>query len=600
MQEPHSASSALEAWVTTRLEGNIDDWTIESLDAQRILFRGQSGFTFDWEEVRSRADTALSKPPIDEQVKAALNARPIHVALAECACSRPQEWLIPVSRKPLPDHEFRHTRQETCDSCSGRKTVNCGGCGASGRVHCSNCSGSGTDRVMCRGCGGMGYFSRTRMGPNNQTEHYRDTCWGCGGGGRINERCSPCGGSGNVTCSRCRGTGQVTCSDCQGRGARLYLYVRRALVDGRSGLALDELGFSGWADIIRNNWPTLVTKGAIGFSEVRAKDEQVRDVLRINFTAIANAARGTAQSGEIRAQLYSVGSEWPIVDGEPFLARALDLPDPEGEVDWVALTENLAGKRLLREAIDVTEEKASQHKGQPKGAYVAAQIAEVQEEMVGQYGALIGTDGAASLGNMVMKGIEPLKDRVASKRWQKNLGIAALLGLASAIAIIINFPYQDARGADWRETALVYVGGIFVASLVWALIARLLLRGELKQLSQKLDLTNVLHPPRHGWTTWGTSMSICIAFAVVIAVLYASSSSSLPSSFAAAVENQIQYANATDDQLKDACVVASNSKPMASLYPCRRLCKNPANKMECLMGFGDSDGPPIGTEDKYR
>ena len=600
VQEPQSASSALEAWVQTRLAGNLDDWNIEGPDAERVSFRGQSGFTFAWEEARSRTDTALSNPPIDDQVTAALNARPIHAALAECACSRPHEWLIPISRKALPEHEFRHTRVETCDSCSGRKTVNCGGCGASGRVHCGNCSGSGTDRVLCRGCGGMGYFSRTRMGPNNQTEHYRDTCWGCGGGGRINESCRPCGGSGNVACGRCRGTGQITCSDCQGRGSRLYLYVRRALVDGRSGLALEEIAFGGWADILRANWPTLVTKGAIAFSEVRAKEEQASDVLRINFLATANAARGTVKSGEVRSELYSVGSDSPIVDGEPFLARALGLPDPEDEVDWVASTEDLAGKRLLREAIDVTEEKATTHKGQSKDSYQAAQIAEVREEMAGRYGALIGAEGATSLGNMVMKGIEPLKDRVATKRWRKNLGIAALLGVASAIAIIINFPYQDAAGADWRESALVYVGGIFVASLVWALIARLLLRRELKQLSRKLDLTNVLHPPRHGWTTWGTSLSICAAFTVAIAILYASSSSRLPSGFAAAVENQIQYANATDDQLKDACVAASNSKPMASLYPCRRLCKNPANKMECLMGFGDSDGPPIGTEDKYR
>lgn len=89
MQEPQSASSALEGWVQTRLAGNLDDWNIEGPEAERVSFRGQSGFTFDWEEARSRTDTALSSPPIDEQVTAALNARPIHVALAECACARP-------------------------------------------------------------------------------------------------------------------------------------------------------------------------------------------------------------------------------------------------------------------------------------------------------------------------------------------------------------------------------------------------------------------------------------------------------------------------------------------------------------------------------
>lgn len=600
MQETKSASSALEAWVRTRLDGNLDDWHLDDMEARRISFRGQAGFTFAWDEERSRANAALSNPPIDEQVKAALDARPIHLALTECACSQPQDWLLPVSRKALPGHEFRHTRVETCDSCAGKRTVDCGGCGASGRVPCGNCSGSGTDRVMCRSCGGMGYFSRTRMGPNNQTEHYRDTCWGCGGGGRINERCGSCGGSGRVTCGRCRGSGQLTCSDCQGRGSRLYIYIRRALVSGRSGLALDEIGFAGWAGILRDHWNALVTKGAIEFSGVEAKDEQASDVLRINFSAAADAARATVRSGDTAAQLYSVGSDWPIVGGEPLLARALDLPDPDGDADWVALTEGLAGKRLLREAIDVTEEKAADHKGQSKDAYQAAQIAEVRDEMIGRYGALIGAEGAASLGNMVMKGIEPLKDRVAGKSWRKNLGVAALLGLVVGIVILVHFPYQDARGADWRETALIYVGVLFVVSIAWALTARLLLRRQLRQLSRKLDLTNMLGAPRHGWTTWGTSLSICTAFAVAVAALYASWHFGWPSRFAGAAENQIRYANATDDQLKDACVAAANAKPMANLYPCRRLCKNPANSLECLMGFGSSAGPALGVEDEYR
>ncbi len=62
VQEPQSASSALEAWVQTRLAGNLDDWNIEGPDAERVSFRGQSGFTFAWEEARSRTDMASLYP----------------------------------------------------------------------------------------------------------------------------------------------------------------------------------------------------------------------------------------------------------------------------------------------------------------------------------------------------------------------------------------------------------------------------------------------------------------------------------------------------------------------------------------------------------
>lgn len=542
MQQPQSALAAIEAWLQTRLEGNVEEWHLDETDAQTITFRGQAGFTFDWEETRSRGDQALSTPPIDEQVRAALDARPLHVALTQCACSRPNDWLRPITRKPLPEHEFRHSRVETCDSCSGRRTVGCGGCGASGSVRCGNCSGSGTDRVRCRGCGGVGYFSRTRMGTNNQTEHYRDTCWGCGGSGRINETCGTCRGSGNVTCSRCGGSGQVTCTDCNGRGSRLYLYVRRALVDGRSGLALEKIGFAGWADILRNNWAALVSRGAIAFSGVQAKDEVASEVLKINFDAAADAARVTAHAGTASADLWSIGSASPVVEGEPLLTRALDLPDADKDVDWVATTEGLAGRRLLREAIDVTEEKATEHKGKSRDAYQAAQAGEIGEEMIRRYGALVGPEGAASLASMVMKGIEPLKDRVARKSWGRSLGIAAGIGLVAAVAVVVVILQQDELQETWFKVATQILMGTAVAAIIWGIVGHWLVRRELKSLSHALDLEHPLAPPRHGWPKRGGILAALVTIIVAVGLPLAGWKAGIPQTYAFTVDRQMEFA----------------------------------------------------------
>lgn len=548
MQEPQTALIALESWLAERVAGNVEDWSVGAADAQRISFRGQAGFTFHWEETRSRGDHALSTPPIDDQVRSALDARPLHVALTQCACSRPSDWLRPITRRPLPEHEFRHTRVETCDSCAGRRTVDCGGCGASGRVHCSNCSGSGTDRVICRGCGGMGYFPRTRMGPNNQTEHYRDTCWGCGGGGRVNESCRTCSGSGRVTCGRCGGSGQVTCTDCNGRGSRLYLYVRRALVDGRAGLALESVGFAGWADIVQSNWPALVAGGGIGFSAVRPKDEVPGEILKIDFDGAANAALVTANAGAVSAQLWSVGSDAPIVGGEPLLARALDLPDPAGDVDWVAMTERLAGKRLLREAIDVTEEKAADHKGKSRDAYQEAQAGEIAQAMTARYGALVGGEGAAALAQMVMKGIEPLKDRVARKSWRRSLGIAALLGVVAAMAVIVVILQQDELRESWFKVAAQILMGTAVTAIAWAIVGHWLVRRALKLLSRELDLERPLTPPRHGWPKRGGILAALVTMTLAAGLPVAGWKAGVPGAYALIVDRQLEFAGGSSGE----------------------------------------------------
>lgn len=543
MENPDTILRGLETWLQSRLEGNVEAWHVVGPEAQRISFAGQAGFTFDWEDTRSRADAPLLNDPIEDQVRAALDARPLHTALTECACSRPNDWLRPVSRKPLPDYAFRHTRTETCDSCRGRRTVNCGNCGATGRVTCDNCSGTREVRVICKGCGGPGYFPRTRTGPNNETEHYRDTCWGCGGSGRVNETCRPCRGSGETGCDNCGGSGQITCSDCQGRGSRLYLDVRQALVDGSTTLELGAIGFAGWAEIVRDNWSDLVARGAVAFSDVRAADEPAGAILSIGFAAAANAARASVQAGEANAALHAVGSDALIVEGEPLLARALQLPEAEDRVDWVALTESLAGKRLLREAIDVTEERAADHKGKSKEAYQEAQGAEICAAMTHRYGALLGPAGASALATMVIRGIEPLKDRVARKRWRKNLGVAASLGLAAALVVIAAILQQEEVSQTWFKVAAQILAGTAVAGIVWGAAGHWLVRRDLQSVSEKLDLLQPLTPPRHGWPKRGGIIAAFLTIAIVAALPFASWKAGLPNSYARVFDRQIEFAS---------------------------------------------------------
>jgi hypothetical protein len=533
----------LETWLQARLDDNVDEWHVVGAESQCLSLRGQADFTFDWEDTRSRADTPLPHDPIDEQVRAALEARPLHVALTECACSHPNEWLRPVSRKALPDYEFRHTRIETCDSCRGRKTVNCGSCSATGRVTCKNCSGNRQIEVLCKGCGGPGYFPRTRTGPNNETEHYRDTCWGCGGRGRVNETCRPCRGSGEVDCDSCGGSGQITCSDCRGRGSRLYLYVRQALVDGRSTPALDTIEFVGWADIVRDNWSELVARGAVAFSDVRAADEPAGAILRIDFAAAANAARASVHAKETKAALHAVGSDALVVEGEPLLARALHLPETEDGADWVALTDSLAGKRLLREAIDVTEDRAADHKGKSKEAYQEAQSAEIRAEMMRRYGALLGPAGASALAHIVMRGIEPLKNRVTRTRWRKNLGVAASLGLAAALVIIAAILQQEEVNQTWFKVAAQILMGTAVAGTVWGVAGHWLVRRDLQRVSEKLDLLQPLTPPRHGWPRRGGIIAALLTIAVAAALPFVSWKAGVPNSYARVFDRQIEFAD---------------------------------------------------------
>ena len=105
--------------------------------------------------------------------------------------------------KPSTPSNSNTTR--TCSSCNGRGRIEkrCSSCGGDGEKDCMSCSGKGYDN--CSGCYGSG---DRRCG----------SCYGTGKNG--SKRCSSCNGRGRKDCSACRGTGDRDCSSCSGRGSK--------------------------------------------------------------------------------------------------------------------------------------------------------------------------------------------------------------------------------------------------------------------------------------------------------------------------------------------------------------------------------------------
>ena len=524
MPEHDAALTALEGWLRARAEGNIADPRLDETVSATLKLRGQTGFTFRWEQKRSRAERALSTPSIDAQVDAALAARPLDAALARIAAESPRAWLRPLTDKPLPGYRFEETKRETCDSCRGRAVIDCSRCGASGRVSCGPCRGTGREDMRCTSCGGVGYFRRSRsvqvmVGTGYQwtTEYYNDPCWGCGGRGRRDETCRTCRGQREVGCATCNGSGHVTCADCAGAGKRHYLYTRTALVSARSGLAFDQVEDETWRAMLNRGWETLLDRGSIALANVRRKEEAAKGVLKINFDASAIGARAMARAGNTSARFWSIGHSNPLVEGEPMIARIFDLPGADEEADWVEIASRLAGSRLLREAIDVT---VAGPKMGGKAQQAAAQEGVVARAMLATYGVAVGPAGAAAIGKVVTRGVGALREREAGATWRGNLGIAALFGLGGALICIASLTGRNGVTDDRIRTFFYLILATLAAGLAWGIAGRARVRRRLKALGRRLDLQTPLSPPSHGWTRSGWLLATLITATTLTGGLY--------------------------------------------------------------------------------
>ncbi len=131
---------------------------------------------------------------------------------------RPQEFKNETLKIMAND------RGVACDNCSGRGDVPC-----PTTMDCGTCRGTGQENVRCTMCDGKGEYVEGRSEYRRSGGLFRDRdfdtdiehrrrCGECSGRGRIPERCSRCGASGQVVCNRCNGGGAVLCNRCEGVG----------------------------------------------------------------------------------------------------------------------------------------------------------------------------------------------------------------------------------------------------------------------------------------------------------------------------------------------------------------------------------------------
>ena len=400
---------------------------------------------------------------------------------------------------------------------------------------------------MCNGCGGVGYHRRTRQVQVHvgdryeyQTEYYNDNCWGCGGSGRKDGQCSNCHGSGTDSCSPCSGSGRVMCADCRGAGQRNYLYTRTAIVRGTCTLNLESVERPSWRDLLQTRWLDMLRFNSVSIDSIQTGTEQ-QGVFTVPFAASAEAVEATVHSSGAAGKAASIGSEHAVASTEDIITRALDIRQCEDADGWASQADALAGKRLLREAVDASEKASVGFKG-TKEQIRSAQHDAIVSAMRERYGFLLDTGGAAAVAGTVIEGIGNLSLAAARKVWLNHLALATVISLVAAVAAIVVIASQETVFEKGFRTAFIIALSTLAGGIVWALVGRMRVRSHLKRLSGALGLDTPLSPPSHGWSSRGgvlTFLSVAATFGVVAYSCYALG---IPETYRLSWDRQFGYA----------------------------------------------------------
>ena len=480
------------AWLAEAFEGNAEvgavKLTVVADGPQTVS--GHARTTYAWTSSRSRAARDVGKPPLDDQVAAALAKGSPAATLTTLMVTQPAKWLRPMERESLDGWWFTHSRTETCDSCRGDGQVGCRPCGGSGKVTCGDCGGDGRVRQTCRQCIN-GRIARTVTVQrwngsmyNTHTETVYDNCWNCSAQGHTLVDCSRCNGSRKVRCATCTGSGRVRCDDCVGNGKRLYDHDRWVWVNTAVDFGYPDGTDARHRTLLARRWPWLADRGEIAFA-VTADDVSVDGaVLEGRFKATSVFTLIETETHGERGAITSIGAGHQARTVTGILADALKLEDAGKGGDWGPLAERLAGTRILTEALRAYRDA--------KGG-LEQKIAAAQEAVSRIYGPLLGETGAATVAQAAGRGVGGM-ERALSRPTQVMVWGIVLAAAAAAAAWNLHLVMTTAP-EDVLRPALVGLGVAGLASFAGVAGRVALMRTHIRRLATRLQLGDSLKAP---------------------------------------------------------------------------------------------------------
>lgn len=470
---------------------------------------GEAWVGLSWTNSAGRARSRNRKPPLDEQIAAALEKGSPKAALSQAVAADPRGWLKGGKAVDLPGWRFARTVAEICYDCRGFRTHACSACSETGRVDCWNCSRTGRAEVNCWRCHGHGQYSEVRSFQQwNGTQYMPQyetvwhPCFNCGQTGKVMDTCPSCRGSLKAACGSCNGRGRIRCSTCRGSGKIESESQKWLQAVSRVDLAFNDIPSLKHRELLQQNWTSLVEAGDVAI-KLAGSSREIADLeIRQPFSAeVQLCTIEVTLPGDRAGSVESVGSRRPVRSSTPLLAEALGIsPEMSGD----SALDRLAGKRILAQATGAVR-AARRARRDP----LVAARAKVQAD----YSVMIGASDKVVAAAAVVADAEgrPWARRI----WPVGLGLSTLLGALAAY--LTAAAWRPDNPVDPERLGLLLAAiGLGTLMLAWGLLwFRLVPRGK------SLAVVRAPAPPALD-STLGWGMAVVLApFVATVAVGFA-------------------------------------------------------------------------------
>lgn len=472
-----SGSEAFKAnrrWLKAAFRGNgsLPDEAIRVQIDRLGTTSGEAWVGLSWTNSAGRARRRNRKPPLDEQISAALEKGSPTAALSQALAAHPQSWLKGGKAVELSGWRFARTVSEICYDCRGFWTHPCSACSETGRVDCWNCNRTGRAQVDCWRCHGHGRYSEVRSFQQwNGTQYMPQyetvwhACFNCGQTGKVMGACPTCRGSLKAACGSCNGRGRIRCSTCRGGGKIESESQKWLQASSRVNLAYEDIPSLKHRELLHQNWTSLVEAGDVAIRLAGNSREMADLEIKQAFSAdVQLCTIEVTLPGDRSGSVVSVGSRRPVRASTPLLAEALGIsPEMNGDT----ALDRLAGKRILAQATGAVR-AARRARRDP---LVAA-----REMIQTHYSVMIGASDKAVAAAGVVADAEgrPWARRI----WPAGLGLSTLLG--GLAAYLTAAAWRPDNPVDPERLGLLLAAiGLGTLTLAWALLwFRLVRRGK--------------------------------------------------------------------------------------------------------------------------